>query len=309
MLKRILVPLDGSALAEVVLPVAAQVTRALQGTLILFRVAEVPLSDLPLNVIEAEEEKAHTYLARIALRPDLTGLQVETRTLCGTAARNILDAVQEYQADLVVMSSHGRSGFTRWALGSVAEQVIHYVSVPVLVLHQPREGTFSHRASSVALVALDGSALAEAALLPAAEVLAALTAPHEGILQLVRIVSPPVEIWSAASPAQGAPLLERADQALREAESYLLKRSEQIQAEGLAGYHPTVTWSLRVSEDVRTSLIQTFQHADQEKHEALFLALATHRHRRHGSSIALDLLEHGMLPLLIVHAQEDQSGL
>lgn len=309
MLKRLLVPLDGSALAEAVLPVAAQVTRALQGTLILFRVAEVPLSDVPLNVIEAEEERAHRYLARIALRPELTGLQVETKTLCGTAARNILDAVQEYQADLVVMSSHGRSGFTRWTLGSVAEHVIHHVSVPVLVLHQPHEGAFSRRASSVALVALDGSALAEAALLPAAEVLAALSAPHEGTLHLVRIVAPPVEIRSAASPAQGAPLLERADQALREAESYLLKRTEQIQAEGLAGYHPTVTWSLHVSEDVRTSLIQAFQQADQEKSEALFLALATHRHRGHSGSMAVGLLEHGTLPLLIVHAKEDQSGL
>jgi nucleotide-binding universal stress UspA family protein len=90
--------------------------RSLQGALILFRVYDVPPSDVPLRVIEAQAEQAQTYLAEVALRRDLVGLQVETRTLGGAAALNILDAVQEEQADLLVMSSHGRSGFTRWAL-------------------------------------------------------------------------------------------------------------------------------------------------------------------------------------------------
>jgi nucleotide-binding universal stress UspA family protein len=308
MFKRLLVPLDGSALAESVLPVAAQVTRALQGTLILVRAYDIPPSDVPLSVIEAEEEKAHTYLTKVALRPELTGLQVETKTLCGAATLNLPDAVQAEQADLVVMSSHGRSGFTRLALGSVAEHVIHHVSVPVLVLHRPREGEPLRKTAPVALVALDGSALAETALLPAAEILAALTVPHEGTLHLVRVVAPPVEIRSAASPAQDAPLLGREDQTLREAEDYLRKRSEQIQAEGLAGHHPAVTWSLRVSEDVRASLIQAFQQADQEQRPALFLALASHGRSGDSGSMAVGLLEHGTLPLLIVRVNEDRGG-
>ncbi len=87
MITRILVPLDGSALAESALPVAAQLTRALQGTLILFRVHDVPPSDVPLSVIEAQTRQVHTYLAEAALRPELVGLQIETRTLGGAAAR------------------------------------------------------------------------------------------------------------------------------------------------------------------------------------------------------------------------------
>jgi nucleotide-binding universal stress UspA family protein len=313
MIKRILIPLDGSTLAESVLPVAAQLARVLQGTLVLFRVYDVPPSDVSLRVIEAEAEEAQTYLAGVSRRPDLAGLQIETKVLGGAAARNILDAVQEYQADLLVMSSHGRSGVRRWALGSVAEHVIRHAPVPVLVLHRPREGEPLHKTSPIALVALDGSPLAETALLPAAEALSALAAPEAGTLHLVRVVAPPVAIHAAAPEAQPTPLLEREDERLRTAEDYLLRLAERLQAEGLSGYHPAVTWSLHISEEISTTLIHAGEQADQEGHEALFLALATHgRSARErlaaGGSIAMGILEHSALPLLIVRAKEVQDG-
>lgn len=310
MITRILVPLDGSALAESALPVAAQLTRALGGTLILFRASDVPPSDVPLSVIEAQARQAQTYLAEVALRPELVGLQVETKTLGGAAALNILDAVQEYQADLLVMSSHGRSGISRLALGSVAEHVIRHAPVPVLVLHRPREGKSLRETAPVALVALDGSPLAESALLPAAEVLSALAAPEGAILHLVRVVAPPVEIHAAALSGQATLLLEREDERLRAAEEYLILLSERLVAEGLGGRHPTVTWSLHVSEDISTSLIHAGERVDQEGHEALLLALATHGRnlldrRAAGGSIAMGVLEHTALPLLIVRVKED----
>jgi nucleotide-binding universal stress UspA family protein len=305
MITRILVPLDGSALAESALPVAAQLTRALGGALILFRAYDVPPTDVPLSVIEAQARQADTYLAEVVLRPDLVGLRVETRTLGGAAARGILDAVQEYQADLLVMSSHGRSGFTRLALGSVAEHVIRHAPVPVLVLHRPREGEPAHRAAPVALVALDGSLQAETALQPASEVLSALSSPHEGTLHLVRVVAPPVEIRAPVPAGQPVPLLEREDERLRAAEGYLLRLAERLQAEGLGGHHPAVTWSLHVSQEISASLIHAGEQADQEGHEALFLARASHGRGAParfaaGGSIAADLLEHSALPLLIV---------
>jgi len=313
MIKRILVPLDGSALAESALPVAAQLTRALGGTLVLFRVYDVPPSDVSLHVIEAEARRAQTYLTGVALRPDLTGLQVETQTLGGATARNILDAVQEYRADLLVISSHGRSGFTRLALGSVAEHVIRHAPVPVLVLHRPHEGEPPREMAPVALVALDGSPLAETALLPAAEVLSALAAPEAGTLHLMQVVAPPVEICGAAPSVQPTPLLEREDETLRAAESYLLRLSERLQAEGLGGHYPNISWSLHVSEEISTTFIHAGEQADQEGHEALFLALATHgrsarAHWAAGGSIAVGVLEHTSLPLLIVRAKEDQDG-
>ncbi len=313
MIERILVPLDGSALAESVLPVAARLARVLGETLVLFRVYDVPPSDVSLRVIEAEAEEAQTYLAGVARRPDLAGLQIETKALGGAAARNILDAVQEYQADLLVMSSHGRSGMRRWVLGSVVEHVIRLAPVPVLVLHGPREGEPLRKTSPIALVALDGSPLAETALAPAAEVLSALAAPEAGTLHLVRVVAPPAEIRAAVPSEQPTPLLEREDERLRAAEDYLLRLSERLQTEGLGGYHPAVTWSLHISEEISTTLIHAGEQADQEGHEALFLALATHgRSARErwaaGGSIAVGVLEHSALPLLMVRSKEDQDG-
>jgi nucleotide-binding universal stress UspA family protein len=312
MIKRILVPLDGSALAESVLPVAAQVTRALEGTLILLRVYDVTSTDFIVAVMEAEAEQAQTYLARVALYPDLAGLQVETQTLGGAVALNILDAVQTSQADLLVMSSHGRSGFTRLALGSVAEHVIRYASVPVLVLRGPRDDEPPSKASPVAQVALDGSPLAEAALAPAAEVLAALAAPEEGTLHLVRIVAPPVAIRAPAPIDEGISLREREDHTLREAEDYLLSVAKRLQEEGPGGYHPAVTWSLHVSAEIITTLISAGEQTGQEGHTVLFMALATRWHsareRWTGGTIAAGLLEHSSLPLLIVPVKQQQGG-
>ncbi len=242
MITRLLVPLDGSALAESVLPVAARMTRTLQGTLILFRVPDVPLADMPLSAIEAEEERARTYLKQIALRPELADTRLETQTLCGAVAQGILDAIQTAQVDLLVMSSHGRSGFSRLALGSVAEHVIRHAEVPVLVLHRPRVSEAPRPTVPIALGALDGSERAEAVLGPAADVLEALTAPEEGALHLVRVVAPPVEI--RASAGQPAPQLERGDRIVQEAEDYVLRLAERLRTEGIDGHHPAVTWSL-----------------------------------------------------------------
>lgn len=307
MITRLLVPLDGSTLAEAVLPVAAQLVRTLEGTLVLFQVYDVPSTDLPLQVIEAAAEQAHTYLARVARRPDLAGIPVETQTLGGAAARGILDAAQEYRADLLVMSTHGRSGLPRLALGSVAEYVIRHAPLPVLVLRRPREGAPLRKMSLVALVALDGSPLAETALLPAAEVLSALAAPQAGTLHLVRVVAPPVAIRAAAPAGQVTSLLEREDETLQAAEGYLLGLAARLEAEGLGGHHPAIIWSLHVSQDAITSLIHAGEHADQEGHQALFLALATHgrsllENWAAGGSVAVGVLEHSDLPLLIVRA-------
>ena len=148
--------------------------------------------------------------------------------------------------------------------------------------------------------------------LPAAEVLAALAAPEEGTLHLVRIVAPPVEIRAAAPSEHLTPLLEREDEILRAAEDYLLSLSERLQSQGLGGHHPAVTWSLYVSEEISTTLIHAGEQADQEGHEALFLALATRERsaleRWTSGSIAANILEHTSLPLLIVRVKEDQDG-
>jgi len=126
MLQRILVPLDGSARAEYALPVAARLAHATGGTLILLQVYQVMPSEFVLSDYTAEAAQATAYLAQVAARPELAGITVERITLAGAVARTILDAVLEYQADTLVLCSHGRSGPTRWALGSLAEKVARH---------------------------------------------------------------------------------------------------------------------------------------------------------------------------------------
>lgn len=134
MFHRILVPLDGSAPAQRVLPVAARLARALDGALILVRVVQPPLQPatslapalaVEANMLSEELDRATVYLAQVSQLPDLAGIRYETVTLVGIPAEMILDAVRTHQADSVILCSHGRTGLLRWALGSVAQRVTH----------------------------------------------------------------------------------------------------------------------------------------------------------------------------------------
>src|SRR5260370_13679723 len=107
---------------------------------------------------------------------------------------SIVDTAKEEKVDLIVMSGQGEAGFKRFVLGSVAQYVSKHSSVPVLVLQSDGSTPFStstdanHPSHSItALVALDGSELAEASLEPAAYVVAALATPTQGTLVLSTI--------------------------------------------------------------------------------------------------------------------------
>jgi nucleotide-binding universal stress UspA family protein len=148
MLKRILVPLDGSLLAESALAVAARVAQASDGSIVLVRVIGVPTTYTPYiygpdmaqspslaqDLLDTEQENAEKYMAEIARLDILSGIKVEPIIIPGTAGMAILNTVNEENVDLIVMSSHGETGFKRLALGSVAQHVSRHSTVPVLVL-------------------------------------------------------------------------------------------------------------------------------------------------------------------------------
>jgi nucleotide-binding universal stress UspA family protein len=134
--ERIVVPLDGSDLAESVL---AQVRRLLfhkDAEVILVRAVSVPPSveaeaiELP-DILQAQATK---YLGAIAADLISQGARVRTVTRTGYAADVILDVAIEEKASLIVLSTHGRTGMARWALGSVAEKVLRASRVPVLAV-------------------------------------------------------------------------------------------------------------------------------------------------------------------------------
>src|SRR5450759_3286324 len=139
MFQRILVPLDGSDRAEQAIPVAARIARASGGTVILAQAALIPV-DFQIekrvpsevyseNVIEEVKALPMNYLDKVSKMAELVGVKTETRVEYGDVAPSILAAIEPLGVDLIVMSSHGYSGFKRWALGSVAHKIIPHSPV------------------------------------------------------------------------------------------------------------------------------------------------------------------------------------
>ncbi|MEJ2753192.1 MAG: universal stress protein [Chloroflexota bacterium] len=169
MFSRILVPLDGSALAESALSLAEQFIEGSEGRLILLRVvpyftvlAADPLLYEEMNRLGEDEALAYLRSIRNDL-PDPGKADIVCQV--GSAADSILQYSIENDVDLIVMSSHGRSGINRWVYGSVAERIMSQAPCPTLIINarpSSQEG-----APSKILVPLDGSGLAEQALHPA----------------------------------------------------------------------------------------------------------------------------------------------
>jgi nucleotide-binding universal stress UspA family protein len=135
-LRRILVPLDGSRLAEAALGEAIELARSGAG-LVLLRAAEaarVPLAD-PTEVQVAIVREAEAYLEAVAERTRSAGVgQVQTSVWYGSAGEAIIEAARVRGVDLIVMSSHGRSGLGRLVFGSVAETVLRGTTTPILLI-------------------------------------------------------------------------------------------------------------------------------------------------------------------------------
>lgn len=174
--QKVMVTLDGSELAERALPLAQMLAQAMGAELVLLRVVgplPVPV-DLGLDekMVGARREEAEAYLAAVADRLE-DAPAVTTVTLVGPAAQRIVQYAQEHGVDLMVMSSHGRSGASRWVHGSVTTRILRHAPCSLAVVHV--KDPPPHPLERV-LLPLDGSAVAEVALAPAAAIAQALSA-------------------------------------------------------------------------------------------------------------------------------------
>jgi nucleotide-binding universal stress UspA family protein len=140
MYKKILLPLDGSPLAEQALPHAISVAEHFQSELILLRVL-IPLSRSQTTKEAAlkRAEKAmdvfvHEYLERVASGVQERGIKVQMIAIEGRPHLQIIQYAETNQVDLIVMCTRGESGLSRWLMGSVSDRVVRGANVPVLII-------------------------------------------------------------------------------------------------------------------------------------------------------------------------------
>jgi nucleotide-binding universal stress UspA family protein len=147
MYKRVLVPLDGSALAEQALPHAVAIAERFQAELILLRVLAPlprPPTAIPAVLQKAEEASAslvRKYLERLVADVQERDIRVKLATIVGRPHLQIIQYAETNQVDLIVMSTRGHSGLSRWLMGSVADRVVRGAGVPVLLVRARNEET------------------------------------------------------------------------------------------------------------------------------------------------------------------------
>jgi nucleotide-binding universal stress UspA family protein len=141
MYKRILVPLDGSDLAEEALPHAMAQASCFHAEVILLKVLELFPKDRRLSsaiVREAYEltaKIAEDYLLQVAVRLREENIPVQVVTVEGRPHEEIIDYAEANNVDLIVMGARGQSGVARWLMGSVADRVARGANIPVLLIH------------------------------------------------------------------------------------------------------------------------------------------------------------------------------
>jgi nucleotide-binding universal stress UspA family protein len=321
MFKRILVPLDGSARAEYALPIAARIARASGGSIHLLEVVS-PLIDygsgfamvpqLTEQLIESETSSATDYLQTVVASPKLSGIETTIEVVFGISAQYILAEARSGEVDLIVLCSHGRTGFTRWVLGSVAHALAHESPVPTLVLRESEPASLLAGPDAArplcALVPLDGSELAETALAPAAFLVAALAAPAQGALHLAQVV----KLYSETA-LEGF-VSELNEEARERAWAYLAQVTERLQT---TAQHLgiSLTSSVELENDVASALVKMAEHGIGGRETGDgggcdLIAISTHG--RHGlerwvmGSVTDRLLTATKLPMLIVRPQQER---
>jgi nucleotide-binding universal stress UspA family protein len=287
-LSTILVPLDGSPLAEQALPVAERLAQAVSGRLVLVRAVQVftfPGVDARDAQVAASAE-AQEYLESHASRLTASGLAVEIAVPYGEAATEILDEISIRNADLIVMATHGRAGVGRWLYGSVADEILRRAPLPVMLVPPGSAHALPGDRPPHILVPLDGSEVAEAALTPASELAVRLGAE----VVLLRVVSlPTYGVYAVAG--EYPPFDQNAE--MMDAQRYVAN---------VAGRLRPVVGHVRVRAEVAYPAPFIAQAAREEGADLICMAT----HGRGGvarlvlGSVTTDVLRRTNVPLLVV---------
>lgn len=269
MFDRVLLPLDGSPLAEAALPVAIRLAQAFGSQLLLLHIIErkAPATvhgEPHLTEVAAAESYLRGVLERLREQRVEAESHVHSVPL-GDVARSIADHAEEERVDLVVLCTHGRAGWRDLVAGSIAQQALQRGSVPLLLVRAatPGQEAAPFEPADI-LVPLDASEPAEAAVPVAAGLAKALRAR----LHLVTVVATPGTLTGKRTPA--TTLLPSATRALLDVEqddtaAYLEGLAQRLRAEGIS-----------VSTEVRRGDTTAQLSADDLEHQFGLIVVTTH---------------------------------
>ncbi|MFC2014906.1 universal stress protein [Chloroflexota bacterium] len=199
MYRRMLIPLDGSVLAEVVLTYARELAGRLDIDLTLLHISSpaansiIPMQQAYVqHTAEALQKQVRNIQKDSGLKPKGRLVKAKGELVEGYPAEEILRYAEENDIDLILLATHGRSGLKRWSIGSVAGKVLGASKIPVWLIPTgiPEEITYDQWSGITLLVPLDGSELAES-VLSHVEVIAGQRSKEKINVVLLRISEPP----------------------------------------------------------------------------------------------------------------------
>lgn len=295
MFEHILVPLDGSPLAERVLPHVVAVASAFNSSVTLLRVLGRPSGEQNGRFVDPvnwhiKQAEAQAYLDQVAGRLNNHGIPVERETLEGVAAEAIIDFVQNRDVNLVILSSHGQSGLSGWNVSSTVQKVLLRVYRSILIVRAYQAGTeeLGELAYRRLLVPLDGSQRAEYVL----PIVLSLARFYNALPVLAHIATKPQIPQRMPLPDQDLELIERLTERKKTVGTEYLKNVQnqlQVQSET----------RLLVGEDTASMLHEL---AEQENFDLIMLSAhgSSGQPRWPYGSVATSFIAYGTTPLLIV---------
>jgi Universal stress protein UspA and related nucleotide-binding proteins len=274
MFQRILVPLDGSKNSERALPVALRLARSNEGTIILLHVVNTNWPSFAQTIYaqalpDKAKFEAEKYLTSLLKSDQFQGIRIKIIVPFGVEGAMILTTAKQQHADIIVISSHGYTGVSRWMVGSIADKVTRYAETPVLLLHGNSAlplGPHPDPAEPLRiLVPLDGSIHAMTAIEPAAELVAALGGSSNKTLHLTHVIDDINQLQSSKY------YLQRIATKLKQGEI----------APIIAEKHLTVTWSVAVNTDTADAIIRLAEDGESMENSGVpggcdIIAMSTH---------------------------------
>jgi nucleotide-binding universal stress UspA family protein len=298
MINHVLVPLDGSPLAECVLPHTVAIAKAFDARVSLLRVLEQAhtigqtSSIDPLNW-QIRKSEAKSYLDRVAAHLQEAGLRAEPTTLEGQAAERVIQFARDHDINLIILSSHGRSGLSGWNVSSVVQKVIlrAYVATMIVRAYLPAAAEFTDLRYRRLFVPLDCSQRAECVFPP----VSTLARFHESSLILAHVVRRPEMPRREPSTKEDTILIDKITKRNKEeATRYLGQLEARMSTEGI-----DVRIRLSISDDVPGTLQEM---ADEEKADLVVLSAHGYSGKMKWpfGSAAISFIAYGTTPLLIV---------